>query len=345
MPAEPVRLTHELRGLLDRALDADDLIPTKQKVYEEIGIALVNSGIPKREVAREGLRLLEDRLWERRRSKGEDIPREAATINRSHWYDTMSKMGCTDPAYARHVTEKETDPDTGSKNSSTPETIAENAELIRHLDDVSELIARLRAYCTKGPFASLVDPADLSEVLQRLSAWTRNWGDYMNNKQTVPTNAQHIFLSLTNAAGSVNEIFGMLFDEVKRIHVRERTAGKASSQIITNKELKKLKARDIVGLCPNLEPQDANEARLNGFYGQQCPRCKGFRTRPHRENASLVECMRCRQRGDSPPIKREPMALCPSCRLIITPEDSKFVSRKGMCPHCRNEVILPVGLQ
>ena len=63
-------------------------------------------------------------------------------------------------------------------------------------------------------------PADVTEdILTRLNAFSKNFSDYFNNKRTVPEKAQFIFLRLYNSCSDINNLFGLFFDEIKRIHL------------------------------------------------------------------------------------------------------------------------------
>lgn len=326
--------TLEIRALLDRAIEAEDSVwPTKRKIYEEIAMALVNSGVPHQEVSATGRRMLEERLWETR-LKPKGIPREEASINRSHWYAVMSEFGYT----SRSATPESGVEDTSPSDHPVTTVPEENRALLDTLEDAR---SRLGALCTllrSGPFCSGIDRALLDEQGGRLRAQVDNWGDYLSNKQAVPRHAQALFLKLTGTAGTISHIFGLFYDEMHRIHEEAR--------IMTSKELKKLKAREVVGLDLILEPQSENEAILNGYYGQACASCKGFRTRIHPDDSRLIECFRCRGRSGIPSQKRIPLIQCQTCRMIVSGQrHAEFIRRKSLCPHCRAEMTLPEELR
>ena len=86
----------------------------------------------------------------------------------------------------------------------------------------------------------------------------------------MPINTQVMILQLYNVASDINNLFGMYFDEIKRIHVLERTKTKKTNQILTSKEIIKYQRRDLKNMNEILEFHDANEARMSGYYGQQC---------------------------------------------------------------------------
>ncbi len=199
----------------------------------------------------------------------------------------------------------------------------------------------LRKYANDKPFLTLIPEELTDDIFTRLDAYCQNFSDYLNNKQTVPENTQLIFLLCFNASSDINNLFGLFFDEIKKIHIQNRINTKKTNQILTPKEMKKFNARELVTLSKTLDFATPNEARLHGFYGQQCSNCKGFRTKITNESTDKVYCVQCHNLKNVPIMSREHFITCPRCRFIL---DHNNLKEQGTCPHCSFELVLPVEM-
>ena len=119
-------------------------------------------------------------------------------------------------------------------------------------------------------FSTVMPGTVVEDIITRINAWCDNCEDYFNLKQVMPVNSQVIFLEMYNVASGINDAFARYFAAVRKIHIDDRPRTKKSNSILTAKELKKIINRDVMRLSTILEPKSAIDARLNGFYGQQC---------------------------------------------------------------------------
>ena len=213
----------------------------------------------------------------------------------------------------------------------------ENKRLIDTIGEVCSMADALRDYMRHNPFLSKVDPALIDEITARLTAWVINMRDAMNNKQIVPINTQVMILQLYNMASDINNLFGMYFDEIKRIHIIERTRTKKTNQILTSKEIIKYQRRDLKNMSEILEFHSANEARMSGYYGQQCNQCMGFRTMLAEGNNNKVVCTKCKGMNETG-MKREIFYNCQQCRFLVEKPEN------GKCDHCGFEYVYPANI-
>ena len=214
----------------------------------------------------------------------------------------------------------------------------ENKRLIDTLGDVCGMADVLRDYMRHNPFMSKMDPDLMNEIILRLTAWVVNMRDTMNNKQIVLTHGQHIILQKFNTSSDINNLFGLYLDEIKRIHILERAKTKKTNQILTSKEIMKYQRRDLKNMNDILEFHDANEARMSGYYGQQCNQCKGFRTVLAEGNNNKVVCVKCMGMDETNGMKREIFYTCMQCRFLVENPS------KGKCEHCGFEYVYPANL-
>ena len=353
MSSREALIGNDFQGLIDAAVNAEltDFPSTKKQYWKQIGDALSYAGYPKTELGDEVAERIEARFFE--------LHKYSISVRTAHYYDCKKEWGwIRKPKNAEPQTEEkqavEKDiynptPETGEQNSSQHEPTEkpqytpkaeyglENKRLIDTIGDVCSMADALRDYMRHNPFLSKMDPALIDEITARLTAWVTNMRDAMNNKQIVPINTQVMILQLYNMASDINNLFGMYFDEIKRIHVLERTRTKKTNQILTSKEIIKYQRRDLKGMSEILEFHDANEARMSGYYGQQCKLCMGFRTMLAEGNNNKVVCVRCKGR-DEIGMKREIFYTCMQCRYLVeNPE-------KGKCEHCGFEYVYPANL-
>ena len=299
-------------------------------------------GVSKHEVSKIVLHILDEKLFNLRKKDDKTITPEECKINRTLYFRVSSKLDYRDPNQVRNT---KFDPPVDQENSSlyagkVGSFTGENQKTIRSLIDFIQTIKLLRDYLHNNPFTLQIPKNVLDDILTRINAYNVNASDYLNNKQTVPLNSQMIFMQCYNECSDINNLFGLFFDEIKRVHVENRKNTKKTNQILTSKELKKYSGRELTKLHASLEFTSSNEARLNGFYGQQCPNCKGFRTNVINGNSNRVYCIQCHNTKGRESMPREHFVICPRCRFIITSKDIK-----GKCPHCEIEIIIPAQMK
>ena len=341
----------DFQGLIDAAVNAElmDFPSTKKQYWKQIGDALSYAGYPKTELGDEVAERIEARFFE--------LHKYAISVRTAHYYDCKKEWGwIRKPKNAepqleeKKATEKDIynpTPETGEQYSSQHETTQytpkaeyglENKRLIDTIGDVCSMADSLRDYMRYNPFLSTIDPNLVDEITVRLTAWVTNMRDAMNNKQIVPINTQVMILQLYNVASDINNLFGLYFDEIKRIHIIERTKTKKTNQILTSKEIIKYQRRDLKNMNEILEFHDANEARLSGYYGQQCHQCMGYRTQLAEGNNNKVICLKCNGR-DETGMKREIFYNCMQCRFFVEHPE------KEICAHCGHKYKFPANLR
>ena len=310
---------------------------TKRKIWKAMGDYLETNNYPKHLISKKIRKTIEERIEAKTGNR--------VSINTGHFQDIMQKNEWTDQSMNRNNLKNKNnklDPETGSKNSSLNTNFKEeNQDLIRRLDDFTEQVNSFRGYVKENSFLTLIDERIKDDIFTRLDAFCKNFSGYLNNKQAVPENAQLLFLILYNAASDINNLFGLFFEEVKRINLQNRVKTKKSNQILTSKEMGKFTARDLVSLSKSLEFATANEARLHGFYGQQCPYCKGYRTKISPDNDNQTYCVRCVGRKGQESFPRQSFITCTRCRYILTKDQMKD---KNKCPSCSLKITLPVEM-
>lgn len=245
--------------------------------------------------------------------------------------------------------QKNTTPLEGQQDSSTdreqkpepPEVkyAMENKRIIDMLRDYGDAADMLRDYARHNPFLSEIDEGLMEDIFTRLNAWIINSRDYMNHKQLAPINSQLLFLQIYNGASDINNLFGLFFDEIKRVHTFERRNTKKSNQVLTSKEMKKYQRREVKNLNEILEFHSANEARMAGFYGQECTSCGGYRTQLVEGNTNRVVCIKCKDKSFVESMPREVFHSCRRCGFLVG--DVK----KGKCEHCEYEFSVPKELR
>ena len=338
--------------LLDNALEEEFLesSTTKRDYWHKIGESLIFAGYPRWELGTEIANRLENRFFEKYHY--------AVSVRSAHYYKCIQEWKwnrnfqptaeneASNEAPSENfleIPQPEKDSRTGVEDSSlysAPNHAVENKRLIDILNDFTGMVYELRDYAQGNPFLSQVeDQTDLDDIFTRLNAWVLNCRDTLNNKQLVPINAQVMLLQIYNSASDINNLFGMFFDAIKKVHILDRTATKKSNQILTGKELKKYIRRELKSLSPLLEFQSPNEARMSGFYGQQCSTCGGYRTTTVDGNQNRVLCIKCNNREDFEIMKREFFLSCRRCGLLIGEPKS------GRCEHCDFEYVVPKELR
>ena len=295
-------------------------------------------GVPKYEISQVVRLKLNEIKFHHMRQKDPQILQTQCLINESWYFECAKEAGVTNPEMARNIKD---DPETDQKNSSLNSKqnstyYKENKHLIESIDNFISNTKILRDYAAKNSFMASVSADITADILTRLDAFTKNFSDYFNNKKTVPEKTQFIFLRLYNACSDINNLFGLFFDEIKRIHVENRKHTKKTNQILTTKEMKKFTSRELITLDRSIEFATANEARLHGFYGQQCPICNGFRTKLSPVNSKVVMCVKCYNLKGTDAFPREYFVTCQRCRFIVDQEDIK-----KKCPHCFYEMVIP----
>ena len=354
MSARSVYLGTDFETLLNEAVAEEYSYESSRKrdYIKKIGECLIYAGYPKTTLGVEIAERIEARYFEKH---GYSI-----SVRNSHYYRTVRDLGWNKNFVEKKIPAKppaekfapeekvkyNPPPETGVQNGSQPNTseytkkadcVLENKRLIDTLGDVCGMADVFRDYMRHNEFLSKVDPALTDEITARLVAWVINMRDTMNNKQIIPINTQVMPLQLFNMSSDINNLFGLYFDEIKRIHMLERTKTKKTNQILTSKELIKYQRREIKNLNDILEFHDANEARMSGYYGQQCTLCMGYRTQLAEGNNNKVVCMKCKGR-DETGMKREIFYTCMQCRFFVEkPEE-------GKCPHCGFEYVYPANL-
>ncbi len=220
-------------------------------------------------------------------------------------------------------------------NDNTTNCIEENLALVATLDKFINATNNMIQYAKDNPFLSLI-PADPGiEILETIEAYCTSCTNYINQKSVIPENTQIIFLELYNTCRNINDLFGLYFDEIRRYHIEDRKNTKNNGEIISDRQLRKLVNRTMISICDSLEPTSANHARLHGFYGQQCPNCKGYRTKIVNENDETVHCVKCKDLKNCGSIPREYFVTCRHCRLIY--ENTDTIEK---CPHCNNTLAI-----
>ncbi len=309
---------------------------TLRKCYVNLMNQLLIDGIPREKVSTVGQKIVIDKKIDIKKSNGASEEELQNIHIGSWWYDVAREENFINPKYS-HTVATEPERENTSLNTKQGPFYEENEQLIRCIDDFVEKTLMLKKYANHNKFISMVSPVILKDIFTRLDAFSKNFSDYLNNKQTVPKNAQLIFLLQYNASSDINNAFGLYFDEIKKIHLQNRRNTKKTNQILTPKEMKKFIGRELVSLCDQLEFSTSNQARLHGFYGQQCPNCKGFRTQIQQNNSKKVTCVRCFNLKDVDAFEREYFITCRRCRFIIPSDDVK-----NKCPHCKEEIIKPL---
>ena len=306
----------------------------KQDLWYKMGEELESNNFPKEKISQKIQNTIEEQL---EKKLGYSVK-----INTAYYYRVMSKNNWQDSTLGRP---RQTFPLGEIGNSSLytgkigPFT-GENKEIVKSLTDFIQTIKLLRDYLHNNPFTPQIPKNVLDDILTRINAYNVNATTYLNNKQTVPLNSQMIFLECYNECSDINNLFGLYFDEIKRVHLENRKQTKKTNQILTSKELKKYFSRDLTKLQENLEFTSSNEAKLNGFYGQQCPDCKGYRTNVINGNSNKVYCVQCHNLRGKESFVREHYVICQRCKYIITSKDIK-----GKCPHCDLEMVIPVEMR
>ncbi len=118
---------------------------------------------------------------------------------------------------------------------------------------------------------------------------------------------------------------------------------KQNRKAFSGKRLKQLVYGEIPTMLEYLEPHDVNHARSRGFFGQQCPKCRGFRTvsKPDGGRNDILICMKCTSQDKSFTIKKIPFLSCKTCHRVITDEHLEKIENTKLCVYCNNELILP----
>ena len=258
-------------------------------------------------------------------------------INQRWYYQVAAAAGYTDPAYHRNVSEPDESTHQGNTSTDGHTRIGmhtvENQQLITALGRYGVHLKVMRSHLHDRMFTTVMPGTVVEDIITRINAWCDNCEDYFNLKQVMPVNSQVIFLEMYNVASGINDAFARYFDEVRKIHIDDRTRTKKSNSILTAKELKKIINRDVMRLSTILEPKSANDARLNGFYGQQC-QCGSFRTRIDSEDGMIV-CSKCHAK-----MERASYLVCNVCQYFQSTE--RLIDGKCPTPGCGNSIMVPI---
>ena len=300
--------------------------PTKRAIWEKMGDDLEVAGFPKHQIGQIIRKSIDEALYEKT-----GLPLSVAN---GWFYDVMSMHDWSDP-------EQDREPTPGQEQEIVPTGAGrENARLSEVLSHMTVQITEFRRYLAKNKFTSYVDQAIMDDLEIRIEAFAENAADYMSSKRVVPSNALPILFDLFNSANSINNLFDLFFDEIRVPHLKRRAKLKAASNhILTPKMLKKIMSRNMVSVHKHLEFQTRNEARLAGFFGQQCPQCGGFRTRLT-DTPGEVTCLRCQGHADWRNFRMQPYVSCPHCQYVLTPG-----AAGDACPHCGTRLILPMEVR
>ena len=351
MSAREDLLGKDFDTLIDGAVDAEfEVSERKRDMWRKVGECLIFAGYPRRTLSVEIGDRIERRIFERHGY--------VASIRTTYYYECMREWKWNSKAapVPEHLTEAtpaeiqsvmddepayigydppETGVDNSSLNSNYTVHAVENKRLIDLIGDFTGALYDLRTYARENPFLSKVEGVDLEDIFIRMNAWVMNCRDTLNAKQLIPVNAQPMILQFANSSSDINNLFGMLFDEIKRIHIIDRVRTKKDNQILTRKEMKRYQNREIKNLSSLLEPQTANEARMSGFYGQKCTECGGYRTTLAEGNPNRVTCIKCIAKEENVGMPREIFLSCQRCRLLIDNPNSQ------QCNHCGHEYTIP----
>ena len=272
------------------------------------------------------------------RAERPDAAPSECVINARWYYKVAAAAGYTDPEYNRIGGELGESAHQGNTSTEGYQRIGkhtvENHDIISAIDRYITHLKTMRGHLHDRMFASVMPGTVVEDILLRITAWCDNCEDYFNLKQVMPVNSQVIFLDMYNVASGINDAFGLYFDEVRRIHIEDRSRTKKSNSILTAKELKKIINRDVMRLSTILEPKSANDARLNGFYGQECSQCGSYRTRVDSEDG-MVACSKCHHK-----MERASYLVCRVCQYFQSTE--KLVDGKCPTPGCGNDIMVPI---
>ena len=299
-------------------------------------------GIQTSQISRVVLGRLNDIKRKMIKAKDPEATESECLINERWYFEVASAAGVTDPGWARNRKPDE-EPHLGNSSTETEQgtplsghrtlgsSTVENQAMIDLLNTHIFHLKTMRNHLHGRPFVSKLPPELIETLGANMAAWGQNCEDYMNFKQTIPTESQVIFLKMYNIASGINDAFSMYFDEVKRIHVMGRARTKKTNSVLTNKEMKKITGRAISKLTEALEPADENDAWLNGFYGQRCKECYSYRTKIRPEEPTTLRCLKCGFIS-----KRWSFVTCTVCGVFRSKEE--FMDGKCPTEGCNDDI-------
>lgn len=108
---------------------------------------------------------------------------------------------------------------------------------------------------------------------------------------------------------------------------------------LSKKRIRQALNAEIPAFCEALAPVSEDHARSRGYYGQRCPKCKGYRTTKAPTSDSRLMCFACSV--DRPyTFPREPRHCCPNCRWWLSAKETKGLDNGGPCPNCEAPLYL-----
>ena len=332
---KPIKLSSEFNNIayetIQEEISAEPSLTLKH-YYQECFTQAEIDGVDKNDIVWVVKSKLNTIKWGEMKKIDKNIQQTECLINVRWYYKCAKEVGLTQPQL--EVDEQKH----SSLYSKVFSHTGENQKVLDVLDGTITTLKLLKTHIHTNPFTNQIPENILDDILTRMTAYNKNAIDYLNNKQTVPINAQLLFLQTFNQSLDINNLFALFFDEIKKIHILNRKNTKKTNQVLTSKEMKKYSLRELTKFHDSLEFSNGNQARLHGFYGQKCTNCGGYRTKLKNNENDVVYCLKCRDLKNIKFMKREYFIICNRCRYIISEDEIK-----NKCPYCSLPIKLPIS--
>lgn len=183
-----------------------------------------------------------------------------------------------------------------SENISSLNTVLpENEEYDSMLVDYESVIKALRAKMSK-PFCSLIDPGEVKYCITTGKGMALMALNCLDERQITHVPLTNLFIQCAikyTLANAYSHYYLKVKDIIKKMTAKDKIRGIRTMEAISSKQSHETVYLRIKEIHYSLEPTDEHEARAKGFSGEQCPKCKSWRTDRVPDSTQTGKWYRC----------------------------------------------------
>ena len=322
-----------LRLITETALHESDNGTSLSEYYKKCMDMAYEEGVPKHHVSKTVLSMLDDEFYRIMKEKNENITRKEARINRSQYFLVSSRSDYSDPNQKRNT--KEFDPSTDQENSSI--YTDRNAGLVNFTKLIKEscniIIQKLKDENTED-IESKFSEKEIKEFLDQQNALITSMTAVFDEKTKVEKSSENVLLDLLISEASVGHAASLYMR-----HRLEKT--EKIRNFLSKKQALKYQKTNAASQLHILQPHDRDTALMLDCVGQQCPKCRSWKTRVTEDDRHMAVCIDCEAKFGIRTIPK-----CMYCFKLWYAEDLKEIISTGKCTNanCQREIDLPKSI-
>ena len=308
--------------LADSAVDdeIEAIQPSSKKdIWVRMGNELEIIGWPKEKISQQIQHTVETKLAEKLG--------HSARINTAHYYTIMKENGWTEQSF-NHSTK--IDPETEAKNTSR----VKNQEMVDLVKTIKEscmiIIAKLELDTTEE-FVKKFTKTQIKEFVSQRKALTAMCQAAYDEKTKVTENTEHILLQLITSEASI-ELAAERYMEYRLLKISE-------TKHLTRKQASKFQKTTKQSTLYIIQPHSRDTAIMLDCTGQQCSKCKSWKTRVSDYDMHTVACQDCDATEETRSIPK-----CPHCYMLLDePTLKKVIANEDRCTNknCTKLIRIP----